>query len=153
MVVARRYGESVNGNKYALAAMKDQRARLAGEIITLQKRLAWAQEQIRHVDASLQLLDPQLFPDLIPAKRPQKRIKLFHQGELSRLVIDALRRAGKPLGTHAVVTAVLAAGGHGEAARPALAPRVRGNLAYQEGRGAVTKVGKARSATWTLSIT
>jgi hypothetical protein len=30
MVVARTYGESEKGNKYALAAMKDQRARLAG---------------------------------------------------------------------------------------------------------------------------
>ena len=28
--------------------------------------------------------------------------------------------SGKPLGTHFVVTAVLAAGGHGESARPAL---------------------------------
>jgi hypothetical protein len=138
------------GNKYALAALKDQRARLAGEIITLQKRLAWAQEQIRHVDASLQLLDPQLFPDLIPAKRPQKRIKLFRQGELGRLVTDALRRAGKPVGVRALVTAVLAAGGHGEAARPALAPRVRGNLAYQEGRGTVTKTGRGASVLWGL---
>ena len=143
--------QTENGNRYALAAMKDQRARLAGEIITLQKRLAWAQEQIRHVDASLQLLDPQLFPDLIPAKRPQKRIKLFRQGELGRLVTDALRRAGKPLGTHDIVTALLAAGGHGETARPALGPRVRGNLAYQEKRGAVVKAGKASSALWTLS--
>jgi len=60
------------GNKYALAALKDQRARLAGEIASLKKRLAWAEDHIRHVDASLQLLDPQLFPNLIPAKRPQK---------------------------------------------------------------------------------
>jgi hypothetical protein len=142
--------QTENGNRYALAAMKDQRARLAGEIKTLQNRLSWAQEQIRHVDASLQLLDPQLFPDLIPAKRPQKRIKLFRQGELGRLVTDALRRAGKPIGTHAIVTAVLAAGGHGEAARPALAPRVRGNLAYQEGREAVTKAGRGKTVVWCL---
>lgn len=150
MVVARAYGESEKGNKYALAALKDQRARLAGEIVTFQKRLAWAQEQIRHVDASLQLLDPQLFPDLIPMKRPQKRIKLFRQGELGRLIVDALRRAGKPLGTHAVVTAVLAAGGHGESARPALGPRVRGNLAYLEGRGTVTKAGTGKAVVWCL---
>ena len=139
------------GNKYALAALKGQRGSLAGEIAHLKKRLAWAEEQIRHVDASLQLLDPQLFPDLIPAKRPQKRIKLFRQGELGRLIVDALRRAGKPLDTRAVVTAVLAAGGHGEGARPALAPRVRGNLAYQEGRGVVAKAASGRAALWALA--
>ena len=139
------------GNKYALAAMKDQRARLAGEIAHLKKRLAWAEEHIRHVDASLQLLDPQLFPNLIPARRPQVRIKLFRQGELGRMIIDALRRAGKPLGTREIVTALLKAGGHGESARPALAPRVRGNLAYQEGRGKVRKAGRGKSVTWTLA--
>jgi hypothetical protein len=143
--------QTENGNRYALAAMKDQRARLAGEIITLQRRLTWAQEQIRHVDAALQLLDPQLFPDLIPAKRPQKRIKLFRQGELSRLVVDSLRRAGKPLGTAAIVTALLDKGGHGESARPALAPRVRGNLAYLQGRGTVTKSGKGSAVLWSLA--
>lgn len=143
--------QTENGNRYALAAMKDQRARLAGEIITLQRRLLWAQDQIRHVDASLQLLDPQLFPDLIPAKRPQKRIKLFRQGELSRLVVDTLRRAGKPIGTHAVAKALLAAGGYSADALPALAPRVRGNLAYLEGRGTVTKGGKGMAVVWSLN--
>src|ERR1700679_397320 len=139
------------GNKYALAAMKDQRARLASEIAHLKKRLAWAEEHIRHADASLQLLDPQLFPNLIPARRPQVRIKLFRQGELGRMIIDALRRAGKPLGTREIVTALLKAGGHGESARPALAPRVRGNLAYQEGRKKVTKSGRGMSVTWNLA--
>lgn len=144
--------QTEKGNRYALTALTQQRASLAGEIIILQKRLAWAQEQIRHVDAALQLLDPQLFPDLIPAKRPQKRIKLFRQGELGRLIIDALRRAGKPVGTQAVVTAVLAAGGHGESARAALAGRVRGNLAYQERRGAVTKAGRGQAVVWALKL-
>ena len=140
------------GNKYALAALKDQRARLAGEIAHMKKRLAWAEDHIRHVDASLQLLDPQLFPNLIPAKRPQKRIKLFRQGELGRMIIDALRRAGKPLGTRDVVTAVLTAGGHSEPARPALTPRVTSNLAYLESRAKVIKAGRGKQVTWELNL-
>ncbi len=141
------------GNKYALAAMKQQRASLAGEIASLKKRLAWAEEQIIHVDAALQLLDPQLFPHLIPARKQYKRLKLFRQGELSQLVRDALRRAGKPVGTHAVVTAILAAGGHGESARPALAGRVRGNLAYLERSGKVSKLGAGMKTCWLLAGT
>jgi hypothetical protein len=138
------------GNRYALAALKQQRASLAGEIVDLKNRLSWAETHLRHVDATLHLLDPQLFPNLIPAKRPQKRIKLFRQGELGRLVTDTLRRAGKPLGTHEIVTALLKAGGHSEAARPALRPRVRGNLAYQEGRGKIVKAGRGSTVTWRL---
>jgi hypothetical protein len=139
------------GNMYALAALKNQRASLAGEIAHMKKRLAWAEEQIRHVDASLQLLDPQLFPHLIPAKRFQKRLKLFRQGELGRMIIDALRRAGKPLGTRDVVTALLKAGGHGESARPALTPRARGNLCYLEKRRKVSKSGRGMAVKWTLA--
>jgi hypothetical protein len=69
---------------------------------------------------------------------------------LGRLIIDALRRAGKPLGTHEVVSALLAEGGYGESARPSLTPRVRGNLAYLEREAKVIKAGKAASARWSL---
>jgi hypothetical protein len=59
--------------------------------------------------------------------------------------------AGKPLGTHAIVTALLDAGGYGESARPSLTPRVRGNLAYLEGRKAVTKAGTGKAVVWSLA--
>jgi hypothetical protein len=138
------------GNRYALAALKRQRGTLAGEIVTLKKRLAWAESQLIHVDATLHLLDPATDATTLPTIRPQKRIKLFRQGELSQTVRDVLRRAGKPLQTQEVVTAVLAAGGLGESARPALAPRVRGNLAYLETSKKVVKTGKGRGVLWAL---
>jgi hypothetical protein len=138
------------GNRYALAALKRQRGLLAGEIATLKKRLAWAEGQLVHVDATIHLLDPAIVTDALPTVRPQKRIKLFRQGELGRLIIDALRRAGKPLGTADVVSAVMAAGKHAEPARAALAPRVRGNLAYLEKSAKVAKRGRGSSVTWTL---
>lgn len=139
------------GNRYALAAMKDQRARLAGEIITLERRLLWAKEQVRHVDAALQLLDPQLLPHLIPAKRPQKRMKLFRQGELSQLVRDALRQAGKPVGTHDVLKSVMDAGGYSVAASPAMAHRVRASLEYLRKCGKVTSTGACKTLLWSLN--
>jgi hypothetical protein len=139
-------------NKYALAALKDRRATLAGEIADLKKRLQVAITQLDHIDACLTIFEYEGDPAAIPAHRTQKRVKLFRQGELGRLILDALRRAGKPMGTHQIVTMLLEAGGYGESARPALTPRVRGNLAYLEGRGAVVKVGKAGSATWALPI-
>ncbi len=138
------------GNKYALAALKRQRGLLAGEIASLKKRLAWAEGQIVHVDAALHLLDPNANPDALPTVRPQKRIKLFKQGELGQLIRDALRTAGKPVGLADIVTALLAAGGHDESARPALTPRVRGNLAYLEKAGVIGKTGKAATARWAL---
>lgn len=139
------------GNRYALSALRNKRATIASEIVQLERQLRHRRESLGHVDATLRLLDPSIEPGAIPNKRPVKNITLFRQGELGRLILDALRTAeGKPLSTAAIVTAVLAAGGHGESARPSVAPRVRGNLAYLERRKKVRKTGSADGAKWIL---
>jgi hypothetical protein len=139
-----------NGNKYALAALKDKRATLAGEIKDLRAKLQYQVQQLDHVDATLTIFEPGFNVEKIGAKRP-RRVKLFRQGELGRLIMDALRRGRGPLSTAEIVTALLAATGHAESARPALAPRVRGNLAYHERRGSVVKSGRGMSVKWALS--
>jgi hypothetical protein len=144
--------DNENGNRYALHALKDKRATLAGEIADLKKQLQWRQTQLDHVDACLTIFEPTGDPSTIPAKMVRKRVKLFRQGELGRLIVDALRRAGKPIGTHAIATALLDAGGYGESARPSLTPRVRGNLAYLEKAGKVAKAGKGALVVWSLPI-
>ncbi len=139
------------GNKYAVKALKDKRAALAGEIIQLKKKIDWAESQLRHVDATLSLFDPKVDPKAIPPSRSQKRVKLFKQGELNRLIFDALRVSGEPTRTFDVITSVILALGHEESARPALGPRVRSNLQYLMRRGEVAKIGSGRDARWTLS--
>ena len=117
----------------------------------LKKQLAWRVSQLDHVDACLTIFEPGFDIKAIGIKRPRKRVKLFRQGELGRLIIDALRRAGKPLGTHEITSALLDASGYGESARAGLGPRVRGNLAYQERRGTVKSAGAGKTITWSLS--
>jgi hypothetical protein len=137
------------GDRYALAALKRRRGLLATEIAQLEGQLRHRKAMLGHVDATLKLLDPSVVTDAIPRRRP-KRIKLFRQGELGRLILGALREADRPLATAEIVAAVLAAGGHGDGARTALAPRVRGNLAYLEGRGRIRKIESGTEAQWTL---
>jgi hypothetical protein len=139
-----------NGNKYALAALKDKRATLAGEIADLKKRLAWRQSQLDHVDATLTIFEPGFDVDAIGVKRPKKRVKLFAQGQLGRTIMDVLRRAEKPTGTHDVVTGLLMALGHEESARNALTPRARSNLAYLQKAKKVTKAGRGMKVVWAL---
>ena len=90
-------------------------------------------------------------PGAIRNKRLPKRVKLFRQGELGRLILSTIRKAERPVATAEIVTAILAAGGHGESARRTVAPRVRGNLAYLERRGKVLKTGTGKSARWRLT--
>ena len=98
----------------------------------------------------MHILDPSIETDKLPNKRLPKRVKLFRQGELGRMIIDTIRRAASPIGTRKITDALLAAGGHGETARKAVAQRVRGNLAYQERRGKVVKSGSGTSALWRI---
>lgn len=140
------------GNRYALAALKDKRASLASEIVQCERKLRHCREAIAHVDATLRLLDPSIAPDEIPNKRlVPGRIRLFRQGELGRMIRDALRTAGgKPLSTAEIVDHLLKVGGHGPEARKAMSGRVRGNLAYLERKGEVEKLGNRTSAAWKL---
>jgi len=136
------------GNRYALSALTRRRGELASEIVELERKLRHRKELLVHVDATLKLLDPSLEVDGIPNRHP-KRVKLFGQGQLGRLIRDALRVAnGRPLSTAEIVEHVIAAGGHGPEARKAVGPRVRGNMAYLVRHGAVAKVGEQREARW-----
>jgi len=139
------------GNRYALAALKDKRATIASEIVQLERQLRHLRESLVHVDATLRLLDDSIEPGDIRPKRAPRRIKLFRQGELGRMILGALRDAQGELSTAQIVTALLEAGGHGEGARRAMAPRVRGNLAYLERRDKVIRNGKGTGARWTLN--
>lgn len=139
------------GDRYALSALVKRRAIIASEIVQLERQLKHRRESLIHVDATLRLLDPTIRTASIPNKRVTKRVKLFRQGELGRLILDAIRKAPEgSVTTHDIVTALLAFGGHGEAARSAVAGRVRGNLAYLQRRGMVEKSGSMRESRWSL---
>ena len=126
------------GNKYALSALTQRRGELTTEIANLERQLRHRKELKVHIDATLKLLNPDIDVDKIKGKRVPKRVKLFRQGELGRMILDALRKAGgKPISTAEIVNDILAAGGHGEGARRTVAGRVRSNLAYLERRGKV----------------
>jgi hypothetical protein len=139
------------GNRYALAALRNKRAELASEIVQLKRQLRHREELLGHVDATLRLLDPSVDLDAIPNKRIVRRVKLFRQGELGRLILGALRDAGAPLSTLAITRHVLNAGGHSDKAKPTVMPRVRGNLAYLLRMGKVVKTGSGKGVRWALT--
>jgi hypothetical protein len=79
-------------NQYALAALKERRAAIAGEITSLESRLRYLRQLIEHVDGTLWIFASDLDPGTIPEKKPYKRVKLFKAGELNRLILTALHR-------------------------------------------------------------
>jgi hypothetical protein len=142
------------GNQYALAALKRKRGDMAGEIQRMKGMLAYRQEQLAHLDASIKLLDPDFPVETIPPKRP-RQVKLFRHGELGRAILDALRKAdGKSLSVAEITTAIIVDKGYGEGSRAAMQPRVRGNLSYLLSRpDTITKIGSRTDARWGLANT
>jgi hypothetical protein len=64
-----------------------KRAELASEIVHLERQLRHRKDSLGHVDATLRFLDPSIDPKVIPNKRHPRRVKLFRQGELGRLIL------------------------------------------------------------------
>jgi hypothetical protein len=139
------------GNKYAIHALKDRRATMAGEINQFKEAIRYREEQLSHLDATLRVLDPSYRADTLPPKR-LRRVKLFGGGELNRLIIDALRRAdGKPLSTPEIADAIIVAKGYGTESKYALIRRVRANLSYLlRTRKSIVKIGERLQAKWRL---
>ena len=139
-------------NTYALAALRERRAEIAGMITEHESRLRHLRETLVHVDGTIRLFS-NIEPESIPAKKPYRRVKLFGAGKLNRMIMDALRNAGRPLTTAEVVAAIVATLNFGPDAAKGMKNRVRANLLYlAKVRGQVVKDGERETATWRLII-
>ena len=140
-------------NAHVLAALKERRAAIAGEIGTVESRLRYLHEVLHHVDGALRVFSPSFDPDSIPPKRRYRRVKLFETGELSRLVLGTLRRAEKPLSSGEITAAIAQELRYGPEATRSLVLRVRADLHYlHKTRGVVAKEGDRTSARWSLVL-
>ncbi len=141
-----------NGNRYAIAALRERRAALDGEIKECNRKLCYLRGAIGHIDATLSLFDPNGDPKKITAKRPYKRIQLFSRGKLGRLVLDALRRGGRPMTTREIIVSIVEKVGYGPDATKGMSNRGRANLLYQSKVvGRLKKEGERETARWSLA--
>ena len=138
-------------NTYAIPALKEKRAYTSGRIISLKKEIKKLQRQLVNLDSTITLFDPSYRVGSIKPKNPRKKAKVFKPGALSRLVIDALRKAEAPQLTNEVLAAVTAAMGEDKASQMLLASTVRGCLGYLTRREKVVQVGKGVGCKWRLA--
>ena len=139
-------------NKYALAALRERRAIIGGEITQTEERLRYLRRAVENIDGTLRLFDPDADPTKIKSKRTYRRVKLFGSGKLGRLVTDALRKGGRPMGIGEIVASIVETLGYGPEAAKGMTQRVRANLLYQtKVRGVVRKDGERENARWALA--
>lgn len=137
-------------NQYATAALTAKRNALLGEITSLEAQVKWRRVQLEHVQATLHVFG---LGDA-PAKpiKAYKRIALFKQGQLCKLIRDTLRDAGgKALSTAEIVTEAEKRLGVDPEAHHAFPKRIRASLAYlHQQRREVLKEGHYTKVRWRL---
>ena len=139
------------GNQYALHALRERRAELTGEIASLETRLRSLRTSLGYLDGTLAIMAPGFDPASVKPKK-QRKAKLFGQGKLNALILDALRRGARPMSTSEVTAGVAKAMKLGPEAEKGLISRVRSNLLYlHKVRESVVKDGVRETARWRLN--
>jgi len=83
-----------------------KRAEIAGQIEHLQARLRQSVIDLDHVEASLRLFAPDIDMVAIGARKVPTAHHAF-KGETTRIVLETIREAGRPITTTAITEAVM----------------------------------------------
>src|SRR5271165_3275057 len=92
---------------HVVSALRNKRAELAGLVGQLEKQLVQQRANLTHLDATMQLFDPDIRPQEIRPKQPRERSAWFRQGECLRLIYDELRDAAQPVTTRELAERIM----------------------------------------------
>jgi hypothetical protein len=139
---------------HVVSALVNKRAEIAGMIARTEQQLGQFRADLVHLDAALRLFAPGLEPKTIPAKKIRQADLWFAQGELSRRVLDALRRAGEPIRAPDLVRAVMIDKGLDPGDRPSFARvqwKIRDTLKHLNKRGLLAPDGVGHGVLWRIA--
>ena len=74
----------------------------------LEQQLAQHRASLAHLDATMQLFDPDIRPDQIRPRQQRPRNAWFRPGECLRLIHDVLRDAPRPVTARALAERIMA---------------------------------------------
>src|ERR671929_452335 len=109
------------GDTFAISALVRKRAELAGLVERHRAELDTMLTNLGHLDATLRLFDPEIRLDAIRPKAPRPAAVPGRPVITTRMVLDALRRAGGPLTAREIAARLLAELGGGRGRREASA--------------------------------
>ena len=88
--------------QHAVSQLVSKKAELQGELKYYRDRIEQLEEMIQGVDIAITVFDPDFnIKDIKPKRYWQKKHRFKH-GETHTLVLDALRKADKPLSTYEI---------------------------------------------------
>ena len=137
-----------------VGGLKEKRAELSGIIADLEKQINQHRADLVHVDAVLRLFAPDITPEAFapktPRRRNERRNEWFPPGELSRMVLDVLRRAPAPLSIKDITVQVMLRRGldpH-DARTAELLRKLVNNALNRQPAGLVERIADGPAVTW-----
>ncbi|MGH6879235.1 MAG: hypothetical protein ACREHV_17885 [Rhizomicrobium sp.] len=134
---------------HAIVALRKRREEIAGQAHDAEKRVTKLRAALANLDAAIAILTPD-HADYVAPRRACDRRGYFKRGELSRLVREALRDAGKPLAAGEIAAGIIAAKRFPDAARAAITKMIVARRGVLAGNGEIAKTGKTRDARWAV---
>ena len=92
---------------YMVTALVAKRAELAGELSATHERLRELVNQLEHLDATLQLVAPDVVVEAIRPKAFRPPDDWSKRGQMSRLVLSILRQSKEPLTSREIAAQML----------------------------------------------
>jgi len=92
---------------HVIGALRNKRAELAGMLRQLEQQLVQQRANLAHLDATMQLFDPNIRPKDIRPRQLRERNAWFRQGECLRLIYDALREATQSVTTRELAERII----------------------------------------------
>lgn len=136
----------------AIAALREKRAELAGEIIHLEKQAARLRSDLGHVDAALRVLSPGIDLEKIVPRRIHYRPRHFKRGHLTRLCLEFLRDQAAPIAVADIMPVALEGRTLNAHEHQRLAVAIYQALYKLGKRGVVEQVGEGvKAARWRLA--
>jgi len=84
---------------HVISALVAKRSELAGLVDHHKKEVVRLSQDVKLLDATIRLFEPDYRIQAIKTKRRQKKNNFFKHGEAHRMILDMLRESGKPLST------------------------------------------------------
>jgi hypothetical protein len=135
---------------HIIAGLRAKRVEIAALVHDTEKKLAKLRGNLANLDAAINILTPG-HPDAPPPRRAYRQTRYFARKELSRLVQDSLRTAGRPVTARDLALAAITAKGLPESAAETVTDMVLTVLRALTKRGDVAKAGTSRDAKWAVA--
>src|SRR5690242_8099927 len=138
----------------AVAALRNMRSRIAGEIEMHSREIDRLRAELVHLDATMQLFDPETEPTDIPAlRRYPRRTEWFARGEVTQRLYEAFREQ-KTIWPRQLAKQAMAEKSIPESDKKVLREIVARfcNVAYDlTRRGKLVKISHGKGARWQLA--